>query len=229
MKKKIIKALLPVAFAAMVAAGCDNPSYPDPAGERGTLSLSGFTVTAVDTTITSGETTSIDVADFVVNVRNSVTGDVAASWRYAEVPAEVQLLDGTYVVEAYNTEVQPAAWEAPYYYASAQVRVYGGETATLSALQCQLANVKVSVAYADAFKAAMGSDVKVDVSMSQGGSLEFTPDETRCGYFELAEGSTTLVATLSGTVSGVDTMNYQVLTNVSAGQHYRITFSLDGE
>ena len=116
-------------FVALVAAvamtGCDSPEYPDPAGERGTLSFDGFVLTAVDKTLASP--VEIDVADFVVNVRNSSTGDVVASWTYGEIPASVELLDGSYVVEAYNAELQPAAWDAPYYYASAQVRVYGKE------------------------------------------------------------------------------------------------------
>ena len=76
MTKRFFKIFLPVAVAGVALVGCDNPSYPDPEGERGTLTFSDFTVTAVDTTIIQGETISIDVADFVVRVRNSNSGDV---------------------------------------------------------------------------------------------------------------------------------------------------------
>ena len=169
----------------------------------------------------------IDVSDFVVNVRDAATGDVAASWTYVDMPDEVSLYDGNYIVEAYNAEVESAAWDAPYYYASTQVRVYGGEYVAVSALQCRLSNVKVSVSYSDAFKAAMDDDVRVSVSLAQGAVLDFTPVEDRSGYFEYVEGATTLVATLTGTVDGVETMRYQVFTGVTAGQHCRVLFSLD--
>ena len=198
-------------FVALVAAvamtGCDSPEYPDPAGERGTLSFDGFELTAVDKTLASP--VEIDVADFVVNVRNSSTGDVVASWTYGEMPASVELLDGSYVVEAYNAELQPAAWDAPYYYASAQVRVYGKEETSMSAMQCTLANVAVSV------------------EMAQGSAMDFTPGETRRAYF--SPGATTLVAVLTGTVGGMDTMMQQVITGIEPGQHYQVTFSLDDE
>ncbi len=208
--------------------GCDNPQYPDPEGERGTLSLSGFTITATDTTLTQGED-SIDVSNFVINIKNNVTEEIVASWLYGNIPTEVSLLEGIYIVEALNSEVQPAAWDAPYYYASTSVRIYGDEETTISSLQCTLANVKVSVTYSDTFKAAMSDDVIVSVTMAQGTTLNFTPDETRSGYFEYTDGSTTLLATLTGTVDGVETMNYQVLTGVTAGQHYTISFSLADE
>ena len=126
MDKNILKIIVPATVAAAMAlVGCDNPEYPDPAGEQGTLSLSGFSITAVDET--SGTPETIDVSDFVVNVRDAATGDIAASWTYVDMPDEVSLYDGNYIVEAYNDEAQPAAWEAPYYYASAQVRIYGHE------------------------------------------------------------------------------------------------------
>lgn len=215
-----------VALVATVAmTGCDSPEYPDPAGERGTLSFDGFVLTAVDKTLASP--VEIEVADFVVNVRNSSTGDVVASWTYGEIPASVELLDGSYVVEAYNAELQPAAWDAPYYYASAQVRVYGKEETSMSAMQCTLANVAVSVEYSDAFSAVMGSDVAVRVEMAQGSAMDFTPGETRRAYF--SPGATTLVAVLTGTVGGMDTMMQQVITGIEPGQHYQVTFSLDDE
>ena len=212
MDKNILKIIVPATVAAAMAlAGCDNPEYPDPAGEQGTLSLSGFSITAVDET--SGTPETIDVSDFVVNVRDAATGDIAASWTYVDMPDEVSLYDGNYIVEAYNAEAQPAAWEAPYYYASAQVRIYGHEVTAVSPLQCSLSNVAVSVSYSDAFKAAMGSDVRVTVEMIQGVSLEFLPGETRKAYFmPAASTGNTIQATLTGTVGGVETRNVQVLT-----------------
>ena len=222
---KIFKIFWAALFAVTVLTGCDNPEYPDPEGERGTLSFDGFELTAVDRTVITQDV--IDVTDYVVNVRNSNTGEIAATWTYGEMPAEVELLSGTYIVEAYNAELQPAAWDAPYYYASAQVRVYGKEETSMSAMQCTLANVAVSVEYSDAFSAVMGSDVAVRVEMAQGSAMDFTPDETRRAYF--SPGATTLVAVLTGTVGGMDTMMQQVITGIEPGQHYQVTFSLDDE
>ena len=196
---KIFKIFWAALFAVTVLTGCDNPEYPDPEGERGALSFDGFELTAVDRTVITQDV--IDVTDYVVNVRNSNTGEIAATWTYGEMPAEVELLSGTYIVEAYNAELQPVAWDAPYYYASSQVRVYGKEVTAMSAMQCSLANVKVDVGYSVAFREVMGN----------------------------APGATTLVAVLTGTVAGVDTMMQQLLTGIEAGQYYQVTFSLDEE
>lgn len=222
---KIFKIFWAALFAVTVLTGCDNPEYPDPEGERGTLSFDGFELTAVDRTVITQDV--IDVTDYVVNVRNSNTGEIAATWTYGEMPAEVELLSGTYIVEAYNAELQPVAWDAPYYYASSQVRVYGKEVTAMSAMQCSLANVKVDVGYSVAFREVMGNDVTVHVELAKGIALDFTPDETRHAYF--APGATTLVAVLTGTVAGVDIMMQQLLTGIEAGQYYQVTFSLDEE
>lgn len=222
MRKRISVICLPIVILVMTLSGCDDPQYPTSNFDDGTLALSDFTLT-----VSSDEETAVDVSHFVVNVFDEHTGDLAATWTYDKVPEYVELPEGMYVVEAYNAEVQPAAWDAPYYYGSTQVRVYGKEATVVAPLQCSLANVKVDVSYTDAFRAAMGDDVTVKVEVQQGASLDFVPDETRSAYFEA--GATTLVATLTGTVGGVGTMIRQVLTDISAGRHYQVTFALDDE
>lgn len=228
MKNWIIKIYVPLFLVTMTLTGCDNPQYPDPEGERSTLSMTDFVLTAVDgTSITSAI---IDVSQFTVNIRNSSDNEIVARWIYEEIPDEVALpCNASYIIEAYNDEAQAAAWNAPYYYASSQVRIYEDEVATAPAMQCTLANVAVSVSYSEAFRQAMGDDVKVTVTVAQGATLDFTPQETRMGYFGLANGASTLVATLTGTVDGIETLNRQVITGIEAGNHYDIKFSLDDE
>lgn len=228
MKKWVIKIYIPLILMGMALNSCDNPHYPNPEGERGTLSLTGMELTAIDNS--SIASVVIDVSQFTVNVRNSSDNEIVATWTYEEMPDEVSLpCNRNYVIEAYNAEAQASAWDAPYYYASSQVRIYEDEVTTASAMQCTLANVKVSVSYSDAFRQAMGDDVTVTVTMAQGASLDFSPDETRMGYFGYIDGASTIVATLTGTVSGIETLNRQVITGVEAGNYYNITFSLDNE
>lgn len=74
----------------------------------------------------------------------------------------------------------------------------------------------------------MEDDCKVTVIANDEGRLEFGPEETRSGYFQAIEGSSTLIATFSGTIYGNYEEIRKVYTDVEAGQHRIITYSVKG-
>ncbi len=211
------KIILPFA-ALFIMNSCDEPVYPDPTGEKGVLVMEGMELSV-------NEEPDADVGSYVINIKLRGSGDVVESWMFDDIPAEVKLPVGKYIVEAYNEELQPAAWNAPYYYASSEIEVQKDADATIRSLNCVLSNVKIDVAYSDELKAAMGNDAVVDVSMS-GVTLQYGYNEDRSGYFMCPEGACTLVATFTGTVNGMAWHDYQVLSDVKAGQARVLTFEL---
>ena len=212
------KILLP-AVALLIMNSCDEPSYPDPTGEKGILVTGGIELSV------EGEPDA-DVGSYIINIKSRGNGDIVESWELDSVPSQVKLPVGRYIVEAYNEELQPAAWNAPYYYARQEIEVQSDVDATMLPLTCTLANVKVDVVYSDELKAVMCNDAKVEVSVAEGATLQYTYNEDRSGYFMCPEGACTLIATFTGTVNGMEWTDYQVLSDVEAGQSRVLTFGL---
>lgn len=142
------------------------------------------------------------------------------------MPEIVTLNVGKYTLEVYNEECKDADWDSPYYYATKEFTIAKNDVSTLDEVVCKLANVKVSVKYSDALKAALGDDVNVNVVVGNQFSLDYKYGEERAGFFRYLEGSSTLVATFSGTVEGYYISDYKVISDVAPGQHRIITFSL---
>lgn len=168
-------------------------------------------------------------ADFVVTVKDS-EGKQIGQWVYSQMPELVTLPVGNgYTVSVVSPENPKAAFESPYFEGfSEEFNIENNKITEIGTVTCKLANIKVSVKYSADLKKALGQDCKVTVEANDEGSLEFAPDETRAGYFQALEGSTSMVATLSGTIDG----NYEeirtILKDVEAGQHRIITYSFAG-
>ena len=210
---------------AVTLVSCDDPTYPDSTTDQGTLKLSSL---SIDVDASENQVTTragIDVGTFTVRVLDAATNALKNSWTYSEMPEVVTLPVGDYVIEVYNAEVQEAAFDAPYYYASKDVTITKNDIAELGTFTCTLENVRVSIAYTDQLKAVMGDDVKVTVEVAAKNMLEFAASETRSGYFRYYENNTTLVASFSGTVEGVFiSEDHKIVTDVQPRKHYIITF-----
>ncbi|MDY3933744.1 MAG: DUF4493 domain-containing protein [Muribaculaceae bacterium] len=225
---KIYKLMLGSLAALLSFTACDDPNYPGQESGEGQLSMKSLLVNVISIEDVIESRSTADVSNYTVDIVNKTTGNIAYTWKYSEMPAVVTLKVGDYTVRAYNTQVQTAAWETPYYYADKDVTITKNEIAELGTLTCKLSNVKVSIRYSDALKALIGSgnDVKVNVIVGETGSLDFAYNETRSGYFKYVESSTTLVATFTGTVNGYYMNEYKVLADVAPGQHRIITFGV---
>lgn len=165
---------------------------------------------------------SVDVASFIVDILKD--GEVVESYTYSEMPEVITLPVGTYTVRARSGEVQPVAWDAPYFEGERQFTVKSKEITEVETIECKLANVRVSILYAEDLLQQMGDDCKVTVVMGDNASIEFTKNETRSAYFAYVPGSNTLVATFTGTVGNETREDFKAYTDVAPANHYKITY-----
>lgn len=169
----------------------------------------------------------VDTSNFIVTVVDA-DGKEAGTWTYSQMPEIITLPVGTgYQVNVISHNQEKAAWEAPYFTgSSAKFDIKDSQITEIGTVTCRLANIKVSIRFTEALKAAMGDDCKVTVVANDEGRLEFTKNETRSGYFQALEGSSTLVATFTGTVNGNFETIVRPFTDVEAGQHRIITYGI---
>lgn len=173
-----------------------------------------------------GSRAGVDVSDFIVTVTNSA-GAVVEQWKYRDMPELMTLPVATgYTVSVKSHEVQKAEWNRPYYTGSKNFDITEGTVTEIGEVRCSFSNIKVTIKYDPDFLKELGDDANVNVIANDEGSLDFAPSETRSGYFEAVNGSSTLVATFTGAVKGHPERIQRVLTDVAAGQHRILTFKM---
>lgn len=165
--------------------------------------------------------------DFDVDFLNA-DGEVAASYKYAQMPEVVTLPVGDYTVSAHYGENVDAAFEAPYYLGSSESFsvVKDRITEISEPVECKLSNVKVTIVFDDYLTRHIDTNAAVTVKVGRSGELTFTRDEERSGYFAYVDASHTLTATFNGMVDGDATSEVKTYSDVKPGNHYRITFRL---
>ncbi len=232
--KHYIKSFAALAMAALAMTACNDDVNPagEIEGAEGTLSLSSLNVDVSvaekvvhNAPARDGESrASVDLSQFIVTITNAA-GKTVRTFKYADMPEILSLpVANGYTINVKSHEVQKAEWDKPYYLGSAKFDISEGAVTEIGKVTCAFSNIKVSIKYHEAIAGKLGDDLRVRVVVNDEGMLEFTPSETRSAYFQAVEGSTTLVATLTGTIAG----NYQeaqvVLDDVAAGHHRVITF-----
>lgn len=228
MKTKLYTLLLSLALVTGLT-GCNDKWSPDLVGtDSGRLSTESLTVDVVNAEQVIESRATIDLSNFIVSVYNNANGELANRWAYSAMPELPTFPVGEYTVKVYSHEQEKAAWEAPYFYGEKTFSIKKDEITNVGTVVCKLSNIKVTIKFTDALKAVAGDNVQVVVRANDAGSLTYGINETRAGYFEAVEGSTTLTATFTGTISGYDEEFTNVFTDLAAGQHRIITFSLKG-
>lgn len=223
--------LYSIAIAAVALfASCSDEWTPNMENDGdGHLAKSDINVINSENLIGSA---SADVSGFIVSVSDS-KGAVVSQWVYGQMPESVTLPVGTgYTAKVISHNQQKAAWDAPYFEGvSEPFDIVKDKVTEPGAINCKLSNIKVSVRFSDGLKKAMSDDCKVTVTANDEGLLEYTPDETRTGYFAAVEGSTTFIATFTGTVNGNYVEIQRAYTDAAPGQHRVISYKLtpDGE
>ncbi len=226
MKTKILS-ILTIIFAAVTFCSCNEKWNPQPSTDKdGKVSLTsmGVEVSNAEEVVSR---LAVDLSDYIVtiyNAQNSVSGE----WKYSEMPEVVTLPVGDYKITVKSHKVEKSAWEKPYFLGSKTFSIQDSKITDIGIIKCVLSNIKVSIKYDESIAPYLGDDVKVIVVANDQGSLTYTKDETRAGYFEAIEGSSTLVATLTGTVNGYYETVVNTYTDVEAGQHRIITYKLKG-
>lgn len=227
MKTKILT--LALAAAAAVGLGsCDSDWNPALDKSRtGEVQLSSLGV-EVDTKEDIVGRSSIDVSNYIVKIYNDSEA-LVEQWTYSSMPEIFSLPVGDYRVDVVSHAVQKADWDAPLYTGSKRFSITDSKITEIGVVTCTFQSIKVTVRFTDKLREAMADDVKVTVVANNEGRLEFTPAETRAGYFEYVDGSMTLAARFTGTVKGYEEDIHRVYNDVKAGQHRIITFGLRDE
>lgn len=227
MKTSILSLIISFAIGIGLTSCSDdtwNPGSTTLNGE-GVVSLSSIKVSVdADEAVVSRAGVSTDA--FLIDILDKKSGDVKRSYTYSSMPEVISLAEGDYTVNVRSHNVKDAEWEAPYYVGQADFSIEVGKITEIGTILCKFSNIKVTVNYTKELASYMGDDAKVRVIANDRGELDYSASETRPGYFAAVDGSTTLVAEFSATIKGNYVNALKTFTDVKAGQHYIITFSV---
>lgn len=207
------------------AASCSEDWTP-PVAEEGSVNLNSLSVDMSDAEKVSTSTVSrasVDLAPFIVTVSNGA--DYTRTYTYGDMPEVLTLPVGSYTISVKSHEVQKAEWERPLYLGTKEFTVTKGKITDIGVVTASFASLKVTVQFTDDLRPLLGDDVKVTVIANDQGSLVYTPSETRAGFFEVVEGSNTMIARFEGTIDGVYTTQDTPFADVEAGQHRIVRYS----
>ena len=138
------------------------------------------------------------------------------------VGKELSLKQGEYTIEAvsYGWDGN-AGVDRAYYTGKTTVTIEKGKTATAN-LVCSLANVKVTVAFEQAFLDKLGNgSIKVQVKSASGTLVDFAPKGTSVAYFPVSD---LTVAYTVVSAAGKTNSKEQKISEVSAKDHYILNF-----
>ncbi len=237
MKTKILSFLTLAAFGLGFGACTDKWEQPIEGEGSGQLDEQSILLDVVNAEVLipegkgfkkSASRAVTDLSGYIVTVEDA-NGAVVESWKYSAMPSMPVFNVGTYTVKVKSHEVKAAEWSAPYFVGSQSFSIRKDEVTELTdPVVCKLANIAVSVKFADDLLAAGngGADFQVEVTSAPGVSLTFGASETRKGYFEALDGLSTLHVVFNGTINGTADHADAVLTNVAGGQHRQIVFAL---
>lgn len=199
---------------------------PDAQG-TGSLALKKMSVDVIEPDGTDARASYV-LDDYIISIYNKTTGALTGStYVYKSMPDIITLPVGEYRVEVKSGDVAKAAFDAPYFVGSQEFTITDGEITEIETVTCTLANIKVTIRYTDRLTAAASADSKVSVVANDEGRLDFGLTETRSGFFQALEGSSTLVASFTGTINGYAENNIRrIYKDVKPGDHYIITFDL---
>lgn len=193
---------------------------------EGLLSLNlGFTPGVTVTTRAGEGTGDLIFKIEVLNSKGTIVQTVEDHTTLGDSP--ISLRAGHYTVRASHGQNVEAAFDSPYYAGETEVDIVIGQT-TSAAIECSLANVKVSVEVSDIVKEKFSSySVTVDNGAS-GGSLTFgSGNLDKSGYFK-CPGSGILHYVVN--ITNTDDESYivtQDINGVKPRDHYKISLDVN--
>lgn len=211
---------------AMVALSSCSETWEPKASGEGTLNLKAMSLDVDNSmTVVSRALPVVDLAPFAVRIIPA-DGSATQEFTYGTMPDILPLSVGDYTVEVESHRIQDAEWERPYYSGSKNFTIEKGKILDLGVVTASFKSLRVSVAFSDELLEKMGDDCKVTVVANDRGSLTFERGDKRSGYYKVIEGSTTMVATLSGTIGGQAVNEVTTFADVAPGQHRIINYSI---
>ena len=226
MKTKILTSA--VVLAAMLATSC-NDNWTPPVGDDGQLDLSAVNIVNDDAAkLIKNEQSraAVDTNPYLVEIYKAGEDTPEKSWTVATMPEVVSLPTGDYRIFVESHKVQKAEWEKPYYKGEQTFTIEAGKITQVETVTCKFASVKVTIKLTDDFRAIIGDDATFTVHVNDSGELVYGVNETRAGYFEAVEGSTTMVIDFKGTLNGkMFEKTFSDFVDIAAGQHREVTFA----
>lgn len=193
----------------------------------GTLSFMKLSVGVSEEVDEVSRATDPSTFNYIIRIYNASGEQVGSDYIYGQLPEAITLLTGSYTLKIQSQANIPAAeFEAPVYGTEQSFEIVENQTTNLGTITCKLINIKVSVAYNQTMAEAMGDDCNVRVTIGDG-SLDFSKDESQCGYFAVPEASNAMTVKFTGTVNGSYSSMTKAFTDVKAGQWRKITFILN--
>lgn len=215
-----------VLFSAAILGltACEGESSPI-GSANGTLKLENLGVEVAGT----GRAV-VDVSNFIVEICQEGKEKPVRTFAFSKMPSVVDLAPGEYYIDVRSHNIEKAEWDNPYFAGrSEKFQIIADDVTEVDPIKCVFSSLKVSVVFGPKLMSKISSDVSVTVVANDEGRLVYTPGDKREGYFATIDGSTTLVAIFSGTVSGHKEEFSRTYTDVAAGQHRTITFEVGND
>lgn len=189
------KIFISIMAAAAVLTACNTVLIEDAGRGQLSVELSASDEYQTTTKATANE----DVKEFKINIISKIDDSVVKTYsRFGDMPQVIELLSGSYTINASSPNVLPAAFNQPIYGTSHDFVVKVGEVTT-EELVCTLQNVKVTFSLSEAFSNELSS---YTISVSNGEAATnmlywtnvatdvegqyTTKDITTAGYFTVA-------------------------------------------
>lgn len=177
------KALLLILLVVVSQYACNESENFQPMNGKGKISIDlNLNITQSITDGRINDVAEVVTDNFEVIIYDDDDNTIKSFENYAEVPAEIILEAGSYRVTASSANLQPAAFDNPYYFGEAIFELTNGESETVN-IECTLANCKVTVIYTEnVINNFAGYSTIVS---NKEGALTFTETEAKAGYFSL--------------------------------------------
>lgn len=219
--KRLIQTLgFCVSLLAALLLSCDD--------DRGSLVPTGMLYLDVeeDASLLTKAQAEVTYESLRVDIMKKEEGDTVKA--YADYLTEVKgqrliLPAGAYTVAVRSNGADEAAWETPLYEGSEEVEVKANEITNLQVV-CKIANTKVSVIYGESVKKHF-IDYQTTVGNASG-SLTYTRDEYRAGYFTPEKLTVQLNLTNN---DGNKFVIRKVYPDIEPQYHYTFKFTLADE
>lgn len=226
MKKKLSPArtlmlFLYVCFFVIGISGC-NPE--EEASNLGGLNIdlsADFTITSVTKAQVKSKVGEPSLADFKIEIFDAKGDQLVRSWdSFADMPSVPLFPAGSYLLKASYGTQHKGAFETPYYEGVAPFSIAKHKNTNISVV-CRIANVKMTLEYAEVFKKYF-KDWSTKVA-STGDSLSFSKEEIRAAYFE--PGRIGMMLTLTKQ-NGTSFAFAPPAISTEAGKHYKVNLDV---